>query len=325
MYFENSTSFIYSDTLLPDIFISEYLPSMHGDFVKVYIYCLFLSKHNKCISTNELAKKLELDISRVKEILLYLETNNLLIRKEKGISFIDLKEKEIKKLYRPKTTSTPDEAITNSERNKKRNTVMSVINNTFFQGLMSPSWYTDIDSWFDRYKFDEDVMYTLFQHCFDHKGLAKNYITKVAESWHSKNIRTSLDLDKYYMDYQKYKDVKNLIIKKLNLNRCLTEYEEQYVETWVTSYNYDFEIIELVLKRTTGKSNPNFNYLHAVLTDWHKKELKNKNEILTYMNELNNKKSEKNNSQYAIPQHVNFEQRNYSDDEYEKFYSNKVK
>jgi len=43
---------------------------------------------------------------------------------------------------------------------------------------MSPSWYTDIDAWFDRYKFDEDVMLALFQYCFDHKGLIKPYIEK---------------------------------------------------------------------------------------------------------------------------------------------------
>jgi len=59
---------------------------------------------------------------------------------------------------------------------------------------MSPSWYTDIDAWFDRYKFDEDVMLALFQYCFDHKGLIKPYIEKVAESWKNRNIRNAFDL-----------------------------------------------------------------------------------------------------------------------------------
>jgi len=44
MIFEACKSILYSDTLVPDIFITEYMPSMSSDYVKVYLYCLFLSK-----------------------------------------------------------------------------------------------------------------------------------------------------------------------------------------------------------------------------------------------------------------------------------------
>ena len=43
---------------------------------------------------------------------------------------------------------------------------------------MSPSWYTDIDAWFDKYGFEEDVMYALFKHCYDYRGLSRQYITR---------------------------------------------------------------------------------------------------------------------------------------------------
>ena len=79
-------------------------------------------------------------------------------------------------------------------------------------------------------------MYALFQHCYDYKGLSPNYITKVADSWHSRNIVNSFDLDKYFIQYQKIKEIKLKIIKKLNLNRFLTEYEESYIDTWVEEY-----------------------------------------------------------------------------------------
>jgi DnaD/phage-associated family protein len=322
MYFESYKSILYSDTLVPDIFVTEYMPSMDCDFVKIYLYCLFLSKYNKQAATEELSKKLGIDISKVKDGLIYLEGIGVITRKENGIVITDLKEKEIKKMYRLKATSTPEEAALSSERNKKRNNIISAINNTFFQGLMSPSWYTDLDAWFDKYQFEEDVMYTLFKHCYDHNGLAKNYIMKVADNWHNKNIRNSFDLDRYFIEYQKLKDIRLKIVKKLKLARNLTEYEEEYIEKWVMDYKYDFDIIELSLKKTTSKTNPNFNYINSILASWNEKNLKTKEDIINYEKARRQSAPHKQQKEAAVPQRDNFDQRQYDDEYYNKFFSN---
>lgn len=324
MFFESYKSILYADTLLPDIFISEYMPSMDGDCLKVYLYCLFLSKYNKQASTEELSKKLEIDMNKVKDSLTYLESVGVITRKEdNAVILTDLKEKEINRLYRPKITSTPEEALQSSERNKKRNAIISAINNSFFQGIMPPSWYTDIDAWFDKCKFEEDVMYALFQHCYDHKGLAKSYIAKVADSWHSKNIVNSFDLDKYFVEYQKLKDIKLNIVKKLKLNRMLTEYEQDYIEKWVFEYGYDFDIIDIALKRTTARTNPNFEFIHKIITDWHQNGLKTKDEIAVYVAGKKQAAAKKPKAkEAAVPQHSNFNQRKYDDEFYDSLYEN---
>jgi DnaD/phage-associated family protein len=324
MFYETNTSVLYSDTLIPDVFISDYLPSLDGDSVKIYIFIQYLGKHNKSANLTEISKTLSIEIERVKDSLQLLENYGIIEKKDKKTLLVDLKEKEIKKLFRRKTTSLPEEAIENSEKNKRRNATVYAINEKFFQGLMSPTWYTDIDTWFERYKFDEDVMYTLFQHCFDHRGFSKNYIEKVAENWFNKNIKTSLDLDTYYIENQKLREIRNKIAKKLKLGRMLTEYEEELVENWYSNYNYEFDIIEIVLKRTTGKTSPNFNYINSVLTDWNSKGLKTKEEIMEYTKILQSKTSNENRrvADSKVPQYANFEQREYSEEYYEKFYEN---
>ena len=40
-------SLLFSSTEIPDVFFTEYLPLANGDFVKVYIYLLFLSNYDK--------------------------------------------------------------------------------------------------------------------------------------------------------------------------------------------------------------------------------------------------------------------------------------
>ena len=328
MVFDANLSILYSDSPIPDIFISEYMPSLESDFVKVYIYCIFLSKHRKNLSSQDIAKKLELQASRVKQALVRLEEIGLIARgaNENALSMVDLKEKEIKKLYRPKTTSTPDEAALSSDRSKIRSKFISSINNAFFQGMMSPSWYTDIDAWFDKYRFEEDVMYALFKHCQDY-SLSRQYITKVAENWYSKNIHNSFDLDKYSIESQQLKDIRGRICKKLRKQGHLTEYEDAYVEKWVIEFGYDFEIIELALKRTTSAVNPSFEYINSILTDWHNKGYKSKDEIVAAEGSKKAADSGRKAADGkpagrsgAAPQKGNFEQRKYDDDYFDKLY-----
>jgi DnaD/phage-associated family protein len=319
MYFETSCSILCSDTPLPDIFITEYLPSMEGDFAKLYIYCLFLSKHGKNATAEELSKKLNIEQEKIKEAFLYLESIGVLVRNDKGIIFTDIKDKEIKKLYRPKLSSTPEEAALSADRNKKRNSIVTDINNVFFQGLMSPSWYSDIDSWFNKYQFEEDVMFALFRHCYDHKALTKAYIIKVADNWLSKSIKNGLDLDRYFYEYQKMQDIRHKIVKKLKRHNPLTEYEEAYLEKWVMEYGYDFSIIEIALKRTTSISNPNFEYISRIINEWHDKGLKTCDEIAEYEKARRSKAHTSTPAKSAVPQKGNFEQRKYSDDYFDKF------
>ena len=55
---------------------------------------------------------------------------------------------------------------------------------------------------------------------------------------------------------EKLVKIKKTIAKKLG-KTALTQYEEAYIEKWIVDYKYDLNIIEIALKKTTSKSNPN--------------------------------------------------------------------
>ena len=46
---QNDKSMLFSNTEIPDVFFTEYLSSANGDYIKVYLYILFLSKYDKDI------------------------------------------------------------------------------------------------------------------------------------------------------------------------------------------------------------------------------------------------------------------------------------
>ena len=271
-------SMLFSSTDIPDVFFTEYLSSANGDYIKVYLYILFLSKYDKDIKINDLSKKLALPVKIIQEAFKYWEECGVLIKKTTGYILVNIQEVELLKLYSPKLTSSPED-IKKSKDNQYRIKAIENINNQFFQGIMSPSWYNDIDLWFKKYNFDEQVMLALFNYCYERSALHRNYIQVVADSWFKNNIKSFSDLDAYYQKQEKISSLKKQIIKKLGLNRNLTTYEDAYVEKWVIDYNYPIEIIDLALKKTTSKTNINFDYINAIITNWNERGLKTLAEV----------------------------------------------
>ncbi len=284
----NESSILFSTTPLSDVFFSEYITEAPGDYIKVYLYCLFLSKYSKEIKLNDLSKKLSLPLKTIQDALAYWENAEVITKKGTGFIINNLQEVELHKLYSPKVTLSK-EKIENNAKNKSRSKIIENINTTFFQGIMSPSWYNDIDLWFRKYEFDEEVMLALFRYCFEKSALHKNYISAVAEAWHNNNIKTFNELDNYFYKQEKLNKIKKNIAKKLGLTRKLTQYEEAYIEKWICDFNYPFDVIEIALKKTTSKTNPNFDYLDKMISDWKDRNLSTSDDVKNYLLEYKKK------------------------------------
>ncbi len=313
---QNDKSMLFSNTEIPDVFFTEYLSAAPGDYIKIFLYILFLSKYDKDVKLNDLSKKLSLPLKTIQDAFKYWEENGVLIKKNTGYMLVNLQDIELLKLYSPKLTSSPED-IKKNAKNQYRAKAIENINNQFFQGIMSPSWYSDIDMWFKKYNFDESVMLALFNYCFDHSALHRNYIQVVADSWYKNNIRSFSDLDQYYEKQEKVSALKKSIIKKLGLNRNLTVYEDAYVQKWAIDYGYPLEIIEIALKKT--KSNINFEYLNKIISDWYDRNLKTVSEIEDYLKK-SQKKQENINEMKKQTNYQNSKQRNY--DNLDNLYAN---
>ena len=317
---QNDSPLLFSYTELPDIFFTEYISQTPGDFIKVYLYLLFLSKYGKDIKVNDLSKKLELPLKVIQDAIKFLEEENLLTKKNTGFIINNIQEIELHKLYNPKVTSSPEQLQKTAE-NQYRAKAIENINNEFFQGIMSPSWYSDIDLWFRKYNFDEEVMIALFRYCFNRSALHRNYIQAVAEAWAKNNIRTFNDLDIYYEKQEKLKKISKTISKKLGITRQLSQYEEAYIEKWTIEYNYSMDIMEIALKKTTSKANPNFDYLDKLLTDWHDRKFSTIDQIQKFLNDIKEKNKNIKNLEKKSG-YQNYDQRNY--DNLNTLYANNI-
>ena len=154
---QNELSLLFSNTSLPDVFITEYLSEAPGDYIKVYLYILFLSKYGKDIKLNDLSKKIALPLPTIQAAIKYWEDVEVITKKGTGYIVNNIQEVELNKLYSPKITVSK-ESVQNMQKDKSRSSAIEAINNSFFQGIMSPSWYGDIDLWFKKFEFDEESL-----------------------------------------------------------------------------------------------------------------------------------------------------------------------
>ena len=285
---QNEMPLLFSNTNLPDVFFTEYLSQSNGDYIKVYLYMFFLSKYNKDIKINDLSKKLALPFNVIQDAVKYWEDLGVITKKNTGFIINNLQEIELHKLYKPKV-SLSSEDIEKNAQSQSRARAIENINTSFFQGMMSPSWYSDIDLWFKKYSFDEQVMIALFRYCFEKSALHRNYIQVVADAWFKNNIKTFNDLDYYFQKQEKINKIKKQIAKKLGLTRTLSQYEEAYIEKWVVDFDYEFNVIEIALKRTTSKANPTFDYIDKLICSWHERGLKTVEDVNKFLLEFKQK------------------------------------
>lgn len=281
MQIEESQRLMLSDTLVPDLFIMEHLPALSGLAVKIYIYALFCTRSRHALTEGDLARRMGEEPDMVKATLAELASAGLIELRDRGFTFIDVKAAEIEKNFRPRTAAAPSEAVAAQKAQPLREKLMADIAKTFFQGLMSPSWYSEIDAYFDRFSFEPEVVYALFQECARRNKLnSKAYIAKVAENWAARGIATYADLNRYFLSYEEISRMGKKIGRKLR--RTMTEFDLEKVARWIEKFSYDYDVIEIALRKTARLANPSLDYADRLLEEWFSHQLANADAVNAY-------------------------------------------
>jgi DnaD/phage-associated family protein len=268
----DSKSILYSDTLIPDIFLSEYLPLLSPQAVKVYTYCCFLEKTERTVDIIKLSRRLDVEETALTSALEELTKKHLLSVSEKDIFVNDIKGIEIDRLYKERTSLKPDDL-------GEKASVISAINDQFFDGNMPIYMYGCIEQWFKKYRFEDPVMVMLFSVSNEKGALTRNYIEAVAKDWFENGVKTVFDVEALFEERDKMKDMHTRIQKALNRKAPFTQYEADLINKWFNEYHYSFEIVEEALKKTVKISNPNIAYVDKILSTWYENQFKNLDDI----------------------------------------------
>ncbi len=280
MQIEENFKIIYSDTPVPDIFITEYLPELSDRAVKLYLYSLLVARMKRVIPESDVEARMGTDREGIRVALTELASHGLVSLTDRGFVIEDVKEIEIARLYKPRTAALPSETEADAKQDGRAR-MMADISKTFFSGLMSPSWYYEIENWFELYGFEPQVVYALFNECKRRRKLdSKAYIAKVASNWAAHGIVTYEDLNRYSESFDRITALSRKVGQKLRKN--ITEYDEELIAGWAETMQYDFEVIDIALRKTSKLANPNLEYADKLLREWFSRQLKTAAEVTEY-------------------------------------------
>lgn len=84
--------------------------------------------------------------------------------------------------------------------------------------------------------------------------------------------------------------IRKQIKNELNLNRNFTRAEKRYIKIWVKTYKYNIDTILLAFHYTLNKDNPNFAYIHCLLSDWYNRDFRTREDVIQWLNSIIKKK-----------------------------------
>ena len=286
-----------SDTLVSDVFISNYINRLSGHAIRCYLILLQTFQHgNRKINVTEIAQRLDSNESEIQKALSELQQLQLIVIQSGHLDIADLKFLEIKRHYNDNTFNQDSEKE-DEKTVSQRETIVKQINDTFFQGVMGLGFYTKIDEWFHKYQFEPEVVYAIFSEAAGNGKLANTgYVNGIADNWGRAGIKNYQQLNQYYKEFEKRKEIIFKIKQKLNIKSNFTSYQETLVNKWINEFQFDFPIIELALKETININSPNLKYIDKILEDWHQNNLQTVDEIKQYKREYQEQKKKKSHS-----------------------------
>lgn len=332
-------------TFVPNQFIDNYLSNSNGDFIKVYLFLLrCMSKSIQSISSADIADNLHLTEADVSRALKYWESNKVMyIEYENDVEIVAIKfnsldainvsnKESINSKVESTVTSQQLEARVNIstkpqyEINEMTNFMsqpdykqLIYITQKYLGKMLTQQDINTLIGFNDWLGLPFEVIELLIEYCVSNNHRNMNYIEKVAISWADDGINTIAKAEHRIQVFNK-----NYfgIMKSLGIgDRNPTPKQIDYMNKWVNDYNLSMEIITEACNRTIETINqPQFSYIDAILTNWHKNNAKTLKDVAE-LDEKHNLKSNNKKPNVANEKHskfINYDQRTYNFDELEK-------
>ena len=333
-------------TVVPNIFIDQFMPSANGAYVKVYLYLLRCFMGN-CpeVTISSIADRLENTEKDIIRALTYWEKLNLLTltrNPSKEIIAINLVDLSTTQIDTPAITSDLDteldeiavsihtetkpairksysaEKIAELTSNDEIQWALHIVE-IYLDRPLKPMDLQLILYLYEELHFSAELIMYLFEYCVSKGKKNASYIEAVALTWAEEGIDTEAKAKEAATSYN---DHFNTVNKAFGLNRAPGQIERQYIAKWVEVFGFSDEIITEACNRTILRTQkPDFKYTDKILETWFKKNVKSHTDITRLDEEFSKGNKTKDNKVTSMakpaPNKFNqFPQRTYSAQDY---------
>lgn len=283
---DERSKLLLSDTLVPDLFITQYMSSLNGSAIQLYLLLLLDRSASKSkMNVEKLAKKIGWSQSETEEQVFILTSAGLLERAEDGtLSLSDIKAREVDRYIETKADEglmTPPQHVEPALTSLTRS-----IDDTFFMGSMNYAWHRFIDESASVYKLKPEVIYALFDALHERKKLLIKSVKPAEElrdQWCKRGVHTAEDLEKVTEEDRKIKECVTAMGKKTR--KALDGVAIEYVTTWITKYKMNPDVppyLYTYLRKDMDKEKVTYPQMDEILQEWFSHNIHTVEEASTY-------------------------------------------
>ncbi len=243
---------------LDALFIREYLPGAKGDYVKVYIYGLYLSQHPlPDMGLEEMAQELGMEVSEVEAALRYWERRRLVSRVSdnppeylfRGAAQLALSGDKGLEADAEYVAFCEDVYALFGDRRKVR-----------------PSDIALCWEWVQDMNLPQETVLMLLSHMISARGVQFSFKAAQAEAvrMSEENVRTAEDAETYFSHSRSVQENARAVLRQLGKRRAPSQNEMDLYRKWTEEWGYAPEAVIAACNETT-KGEPTFAYLDGIL------------------------------------------------------------
>lgn len=265
--------FYLLDSRFENIFINEYMPSAPGEYVKIYIYASMYAEHMRPMTDEIMAGQLGVTEEKVRSAWNYWEKLGA-VKKDYidtsgnyTIEFLSLREQ----LYGKEENAPEPDAAEAEIKPLAKESLKTLFNNveSYFGRTLKHQEIQEILYWNEELRMPPEVIVFCVKYCIAKDKYNFNYINKVIENWSVKKLDTVEAVQEHLGEIeQKYYRYERVMRALGFQHRRATEQEQKLMDKWFDEMGYNIDKVLEACKKTSGISNPNFNYVDAVLKNW---------------------------------------------------------
>lgn len=247
-------------------FLTEYMPHASGLQVQVYLYGLMQCRYPS-MCEHPLAEALGLSEEAVAEAFCYWQSEGLVRIASDHPLTVE---------YRDIGSGAASDALPG-----KYAALVRKINGLTAPRQFGISELKHVYDWIEVYALEEGAVLELIAHCMELRGrrVSIQYMSRVAESWAERGIKTFQDAHRSIEDYDIKRHGASAVLRAWNKRRKPTEDEMALYDKWVREWGFTDEAILAALPRLTVTGSPNFTYLDELLNALRGSELTDRTRI----------------------------------------------
>ena len=283
---QNVSNYYLYDTQVENLFLSEYMASAPGEYVKAYLLASMYAQLRMPYDDRLIAKAIGVEPEKMAACWAYWEGRGVVRRvyaDPEGdvydVEFVNLRE-EVFGSREPSQEKSAAARLDDRSLAKLYRDVEAAAGR-----MLEAREPEEIASWLGEYAMTPEFILCGYKFCAAKRRSTKcRYVGTVLKDWKSKGLSNPAQVEEYLQGIDRHYDLHRKIFHELGFTRSATEEEKRVMNRWFDEYGFDLEKIREACGRTAGITNPNINYVDAVLSAWYKESRKspeNDPELLT--------------------------------------------